>query len=237
VGRATAVVALLLLLVSCRAREKNAQWWEQPAPCQGQYWPISKGAEWVYDSTSGPIDEPPFRQPRIVTILRVEPHRVVVESKTGLGESTVTTYVCTYTGAQRVVTPDDVPLPAKDVTVELKGIRFAWSPNVGFRWESVEETRENRFGGDTRTLAVLYTVERYETIEVPAGNFAAHKVVVTSTFKTTAKDAATTPEVSGTEWYAPKVGLVRSEIVRADRPDDPHAIKTVEELVSFTPGK
>jgi hypothetical protein len=188
-----------------------------PVPKDGKapvYFPIEKGAKWVYKSKAG------------------KETRVITEVKNKNSEHTVTVAIVskgTISAAEIVIVTEKGLFRAAyaDFSLDPPTCILKTPVKSGDKWDA------------SSNFVVLVIKSRFkvldsEEVEVPAGRFKAVRVEEVLSMESRPGDPALSPDYAGARtsiiWYAPRVGIVK-RVVKSENGDD------VTVLESFTPGK
>jgi len=191
--------------------------------CDNSLYPVAVGASWTY-STSNAV---PGNFTRSITAVNADgftDQDVFANGVTRTGE-----WKCDH-GALIALQPDggtsgtvqtnDNNVTASFQTTDMNGVTFPATANAGDTWSQnfTLEGTESINGKDIQVknvTAFSCTVGSTESVTVPAGTFSAvHmdcKTDITITVTINGADVPTNVNTTSTMWYAPGVGLVKSD--------------------------
>ena len=190
--------------------------------CANDYYPVVQGAAWTYKSTGSPAGEYQFTD----TISAVKSDGFTLTSQ--YGDLTRTQeWSCTDQGlaAMQLGGPAVATLNSQDMnfTFDIKkvdGVSYPLEMNPGNEWQhNLEFEGKMEIAGApataTGTAHTAYKVLGNESVNLPAGSFAAVKVQVDTNivFTIQVQGISVPASFSGTYayWYAKGVGWVKAE--------------------------
>lgn len=173
--------------------------------CSLPHYPVAAGDMNEYRTTSRQLDQSGAVIATESTVYReqvlsVESGRFRVLTTTQ-GNATESVWLCTDEGLSLKI--DDAP----GMKIAASGPTIPARIDVGFEWTQVFESSGEGF---TQTLTTVNRVTAQEQVTVIAGTFEAFRV----DYEIEAVATGAQPSVvSGTQWFAPGIGLVKSTSV------------------------